>query len=374
MEDFLTMDNYDFEGKTVLLRVDINSPVEEGKVESSDRLIESSKTIKELVDKGGKVVILAHQGRKGEPDFIHLKQHAEILSDYVGKKVEYIDDIIGEKAIEKIKSLDNGEVILLDNVRFLLDEAVNKSPEEHKKSELVQSLAPLVDVFVNDAFSAAHRSHASIVGFATLMPSLVGRIMEREVKVIKGIIMTMEISKHDTFVMGGAKPKDPLDVMEHMLEEGTLENVLVSGIVGELFLISKGYDLGKVNLEFLNEKKYLDFLPQTKRLLEKYRDNIKMPVDVAIEVNGKRSEMSVEDLPVNTQILDIGSKTIQEYGKIINESVTVGMKGPTGVYEKQGFEYGTKMILETIKDSKSISLIGGGHTLSALSKLGIYRH
>jgi len=372
MKEFLTMDDVDFKNKTVLLRIDINSPVDKrGKIEVTERLTESAKTVKELSKKKAKVVVLAHQGRNGEPDFIPLRQHAMLLTKYVGKKVEYVDDIIGEKAKRKIKSLKMGEIILLDNVRFLEDETVNKSPKEHVKASLVQALAPLADVFVNDAFSAAHRSHASLVGFTTLLTSVAGRIMEREIKLIEGIITTMKISRHDTFVLGGAKPKEPLDIMEYMLENHTLETVLVSGIVGELFLIARGHKLGEPTMNFLDKKGYLEFLPQVKKLSKKYNKIIEIPVDVAVKVNGKRLEILVENLPINSQIMDIGSKTTENYSKIIKESVSIGMKGPAGVYEEKGFELGTKAILEAIAGSNGISLVGGGHTLSALAKLKI---
>jgi len=371
--DFLTMNDFNFKGKTTILRVDINSPYDEekGRIEVSERLVESAKTIKELSEKKAKVVVLAHQGRKGSPDFITLEQHANILSKLVGKKVKYVNDIIGEKAVNSIRSLKNGEIVLLENVRFLDEETIEKSPEEHSRGRLVMTLSPLADVFVNDAFSAAHRSHASLVGFTPVLPSVAGRIMEREVTLIKGIITTMKISKHDTFLLGGAKPEDPLNIMEYMLKQGTLENVLLSGIIGELFLIADGYELGKPTVDFLEEKGYLKCLPQVKKVLRKYRDNISMPIDVAIDVYGKRAEMNVEDLPISARIMDIGRKTLETYEKVISESVTVGMKGPPGVYEKRGFEVGTKIVLEAVGRSKAISLVGGGHTLSAMKKLGI---
>lgn len=372
-KNFSTLDDFNFKNKNVILRVDINSPYNEKtkKIETSDRLVESAKTIKELSKKGAKVVILAHQGRKGDPDFLPLKQHSRLLTKYVEKKVGYVNDIIGEKAVNKIKGLKKGQIILLDNVRFLEEEIKNKTPKEHSKSQLVQTLSPLADVFVNDAFSAAHRSHASIVGFTKVLSSVAGRTMEKEIKSIKKIITKMKISKHDTFVLGGTKPDEPLNVMGHMLKKRTLEKVLVCGVIGELFLIVNGYKLGRVNMNFLKKKGYLDYLPQVKKLWKKYKKNIEIPLDVAVEIKRKRKEFSVEELPKNSQIMDIGIETCVKYARIINESRNIAMKGPAGVYEKNEFDLGTRIILEVIANSNGFSLVGGGHTLSALKKFKI---
>lgn len=373
MKNFLTLDDFDFKNKTVLVRVDINVPydIKKKKVEMSDRLVEAAETIKELSNKKAKVAILAHQGRKGDDDFISLKQHAKLLTKIIKKKVEYVDDIVGKKTITKIKSLKSGQIILLDNVRFLKDEAVNKPPKEHAKSQLVKTLSPLADIFVNDAFSASHRSHASIVGFAKILPVVAGRTMERELITLRKIFVKMKISKHDTFVLGGAKPEDPLDIIEHMLEIKTLEKVLTGGIVGQLFLMVRGYDLGEATKNYMKEEGYLSYLRQAKRIWSKYKNRIETPVDLAIDVNGKRKEISIEELPTKYQILDIGKKTVENYSKIIKQSKTIVFKGPMGVYENDKFGIGTKLILKAITNSEGFSLVGGGHTLSAIEKFKI---
>ncbi|MBD3155151.1 MAG: phosphoglycerate kinase [Candidatus Aenigmarchaeota archaeon] len=372
MKNYRTIDDCDFKGKTTILRVDINSPVnKKGKVEVSDRSIEAAKTIRELSNKKAKLVVLAHQGRKGRDDFLPLKQHAKILTKYSKKKVKFIDDIIGKKAVKAVKSLKNGEIILLNNVRFLPDETEDKTPKQHSKSQLVRVLSPLADVFVNDAFSAAHRSHASMAGFTTILPSYIGRIMEKEIGSLEKIFTRMKISKHDTFILGGAKPEDPLEIMEHMLKAGTLEMVLVTGIVGNLFLIADGNNLGQKTVDFLEEKGYLKFLPQTKKIWKKYKKKIMIPMDLAEDFHSKRKEILVEDLPSKYQLMDIGTKTISKYTKIIKKSKNIVMKGPAGVYEDDKFAIGTKIILKAVKNSKGKSLIGGGHTLSALKKFRI---
>jgi phosphoglycerate kinase len=370
--EFLTLDEAKVANKTVLLRVDINVPYDEEKkqIQDSERIREHAKTIKELAEKGAKVVILAHQGRKGDPDFIHLDQHAKLLSNYVGKEVQFVDDIIGEKAIKKIKALKPGEILLLDNVRFLDEETEEKNSKQHAKSKLVQKLSKLADIFVNDAFSASHRSHASIVGFIEVLPSYAGRIMERELKSEEKALDPLGIN---VFVLGGAKPDDCLNIMDYMFKNrpGSIEKVLTCGTVGEIFLAAKGYDLGKETKEFFVKKGFDKLIEQAKILLEKYELEIELPIDVAFEENGMRKEISVKDLPVEKLLQDIGSETAKKYSEIIKSARTVVVKGPAGVYEKQGFELGTKLILEAIANSKAFSLIGGGDTLVAMEKLGI---
>jgi len=372
MPEYLTLDDVDVKDKTVLLRIDINVPydAETGKISDSDRLRDHAKTVRELSDKGAKLVVLAHQGRAGDPDFIHLDQHAKLLEKHVGKKVNFVDDIIGEKAKKEIKALRPGQILLLDNVRFLEDETQNKPPEEQAKSQIVRNLAPLADIFVNDAFSVAHRSQASVVGFTPVLISCAGRNMASEVGPLEGIFATMKMSKYDTFIVGGAKPDEPLDVASHVLREGTVEKVLTGGIIGQLFLMAKGIDLGAPG-EFIRKKGWDEYLPQTEELISKYGDKIETPVDLAVDANGERKEVQVEKLPTEYDALDIGSKTIEKYSKIIKESITIGVKGPMGVYEDDRFGIGTKKILEAVGESHAISLIGGGHTLNAVEKYGV---
>jgi phosphoglycerate kinase len=372
LKEFLTLDDVDVENKVVLVRVDINSPVDEKTKEvlDNERIREHSKTIKELAERGAKVVVLAHQGRKGDPDFVSLEQHAKLLEKYVGRKVEFVPDIIGEKAKQKIKSLKKGEILLLDNVRFLEEETKELSPEEHAKSNLVKELSKLAEIFVLDAFSASHRSHASIVGFAHVLPTYAGRVMEKELISQEKALNPLGMN---VFVLGGAKPDDCLNIIEYMFKNkpGSIEKVLTCGTVGEIFLLAKDHDLGKETKEFFEKKGFLSLVEQAKNLLKNYELEIELPVDVAFEENGKRKEIPVEKLPVEKLLLDIGKKTAKKYSSIIKSARTIVMKGPAGVYEKKGFEVGTKLLLKAIANSKAFSLIGGGDTLLAIEKLGI---
>jgi phosphoglycerate kinase len=366
------MDDVDVKGKVVLVRVDFNSPVdpETKKVLDDTRIrAHGETTIKELAEKSAKVVVLAHQGRKGDPDFIPLQQHAEILSKVLGKPVKFVDDVYGEKAKNAIKQLKNGEILVLNNVRNFPGETKEGTPEEHAKSELVQALAPLADIFINDAFAAAHRAHASIVGFTAVLPSVAGRIMERELKSLSRVLENPE--KPCVYVLGGAKADDSLEISKHVLDNGIADYVLTGGVVGHVFLAAKGYNLGEPNIKFLEEKKLLGLIPGIRGLLQKYSDKIKTPLDVAIEIEKKRKEISVEELPTNYPIYDIGVKTVENYAQIIRIARSIVLSGPMGVFENSEFMFGTKRIFEEIANSKAFSLAGGGHTIAALQELGL---
>ncbi|MFH1447641.1 MAG: phosphoglycerate kinase [Candidatus Micrarchaeota archaeon] len=371
--DFLTLDDVEVRGKRVLVRVDINCPVDKntGTISAGERIEGHSKTIGELAENGAKVVILAHQGRKGEYDYISLEQHAGMLSTYIGRKVRYVPDLFGEKARGAIDALKDGEILLLENTRFFEGETEEKSPEEHANGELVSSLAPLADYFVLDAFSAAHRSHASIVGFANVMKSVAGRVMEWEVKSIAKAIESPK--KPCVFIVGGAKPEDSLKIMDVWLEKGTMDQALVGGVMGNIMLIGKGYDIGKPSYEFLKRKNYLELVPKAKELLERYGEKIVIPTDVAVDSGGNREELGVDALPSKFLVKDIGENTATAYAAAIMTAGTVIINGPMGVSEEKEFEHGTRLVLEAIANSSAFSLAGGGHTIAAIDRLGIKR-
>ena len=369
MAKFLTMDDFDFKNKTALVRVDFNSNIDPKtkKILEAPRIrAHGETTIKELVKKGAKVVILAHQGRPGDPDFAPLKAHTEYLSKVLGKPVKYVDDLFGEKAQKAIKELKSGEVLVLENVRNYPDELKKGTPEEQAKSEFVQKLAPLADVFVNDAFSAAHRAQISVVGFTVVLPSVAGRIMERELKALTKAVENPE--KPCVYILGGAKADDALKISQYVLKNNIADQVLTGGVVGHLFLAAKGFDLGRPNMEFLQKKELMGFVPGIKALIGEYPERIEMPVDVAVEVDKKRKEISVKQLPTEYSIFDIGANTIEKYSKIIKNAKSIVFSGPVGVFENKEFEVGTKKIFEAIASSKAYSLIGGGDTVSAAEK------
>jgi phosphoglycerate kinase len=369
---FKTLDDIEAKGKTVLVRVDFNSPVDPQtkKVLDDTRIrAHGETTILELINKGAKVVILAHQGRPGDPDFIPLKQHVELLEKVLGKPVKYVDDLYGEPAKNAVSRLRNGEVLVLKNTRTYPDEQKSKTPEEHAKSEFVRALAPLADFFVIDAFSAAHRAHASVVGFSAVLPSVAGRIMERELRALSRVLENPE--KLCIFILGGAKADDSLEISKYVLGNNIADYVLTGGITGHLFLVATGIDLGKPNMELLEKQKVMGLIPGIKELMATYRGRVKVPIDVAVEDGGKRKELLVKSLPTEHPIFDIGKETIEEYAKIIMEAKSIVISGPPGVYERKPFLKGTKGVLEAVAESKAFSLVGGGHTVAAVHELGI---
>ena len=372
MAKYLTLDNVTLKDKVVLVRVDFNSPVdpETKKVLDDTRIrAHGETTIKELAGKGARVVVLAHQGRKGDPDFIPLKQHAEILSKVLGKPVKYVDDVFGEKAQRAIKGLKSGEILVLENVRTFSGETKEGAPEEHAKTEFVKTIAPLADLFVNDAFAAAHRAHVSMVGFTAFLPSAAGRIMERELKSLGRVLESPD--KPCVYILGGAKADDSLEISKYVLNNRIADFVLTGGVVGQVFLAAKGFDLGKPNMDFLNKKELMGLVPGIKELMQKYPDEIKTPKDVAVEVNGERKEMFVDKLPTDYSMFDIGAKTVEEYAKMVRKAKSIVVSGPMGVYENSKFIFGTKSVFEEIVKSKAFSLAGGGHTIAALQELGL---
>jgi phosphoglycerate kinase len=372
MPKFLTMDDFNLKDKIVLIRVDFNSPIDP----KTKRVLDDTRirahadaTIKELVRRGAKTVVLAHQGRPGEADFIPLNQHAELLGKALGKSVKYIDDVFGEMAQNAIKALKSGEVLVLGNVRGVPYEQNKGTPEEHSKTEFVKKLAPLADIFINDAFAAAHRAHVSMIGFTAVLPSAAGRIMERELKALGKVLEAPE--KPSVFVIGGAKGDDSLDISRYVLKNNIADNVLTGGVIGHIFLVAKGIDLGEPNMKFLEKKGLMSLVPGIKMLMKEYPGAIVVPVDLAIEVERKRKEITVDELPTDYPILDIGSGTGEKFGDIIMKAKTIVVSGPVGVFENPEFKAGSKMVLEAVAASKGFSLVGGGHTVAAVEKLGL---
>ena len=374
MPRILTIDDYSFKGKTALVRVDFNSPIDprtKGVLDNTRIKAHGESTIKELAMKGAKVVVLAHQGRPGDPDFTSLKEHAKILGEILSKPVQYADDLLGEKAQKAIQGLKNGEILVLDNVRSFADEQKKGTPDEHAKTELVKKLSPLANVFVNDAFAAAHRAHVSIVGFTSVLPSVAGRIMEREIKALSKVVNNPE--KPCVYVLGGAKADDALKISQYVLKNKIADHVLTGGVVGHLFLAAKGVDLGKPNMDFLEKKELTQFVPGIRELMKIYDKNIEVPLDLAVDANGKRVEISVDELPTKDPIFDIGAATVKKYSDILKGARSVVVSGPLGVFENKQFSFGTAKTFEAIASSKAFSLVGGGHSIAAVEELGLSR-
>ncbi len=367
--NFNTIDDFDLEDKTVLVRIDVNSPVDPGTgiILDDTRLKLHANTIRELAKKGARVVILAHQSRPGKNDFTTLSQHADALSDILNMRVKYVDSIFSTSAKQAIKDLKDHEILLLENVRFFSEESLSRSPEEQANTILVKELSPLIDYFVNDAFAAAHRSQASLVGFTVNTPSAAGRVMEKELTVIQDALDNVQ---HPcVFLLGGMKPDDSIDVMENVLSNGTADSILTTGIVANIVLWAAGVDIGQVNRDFIASRGYEDMVDKSKDLLERFGDKIKYPIDIAIDGDGERVDIDSGEIP-NESIFDIGVKTIDFYANEIRNAKTIFANGPAGVFEDPKFAMGTEDLVNAIANSNGFSLIGGGHIAAATASLG----
>ena len=361
---FKTLDDVDFVGKRVLIRVDMNCSVDPETKQITDisRIEAIQQTLQEL--RNSKVVLMAHQGRPGSDDFISLEQHTEALKD-LGFNASFIDDIFGEKAKEAISKVKDGEILVLQNVRYF-DGELKKAPAlEVAKEPLVQELFPLFDLFVNDAFGAAHRSQASLVGFTTVLPSVAGRLVEKEIRTLTSATAT---DRHPwTLVLGGSKVEDKVKTLNRLLSTGRVDNAVLGGLVGTLFLIAAE----KVSETYSKPIKGFESAIETAReLLKEYPDVLVLPEDAAVEHNNTRRDCGFDKMN-NDPFLDIGPKTTNKYVKLITESAVVFANGPMGYFEKEAFAKGTSDILDAIADCKGITVVGGGHMGAMAKKMSL---
>lgn len=370
LTDILSLDDFNFDGKTVLLRLDLNSPLDPDTKEFLDdrRFLSHKQTIDELMGKNTKIVIIAHQGRPGENDFVSLVNHAKKLAEVIEHEIEYIDSGFGKGAREAIHAMKVGDIIMLENTRFFAEEILKRPADVQAKTIFVKKLSQLVDVFVNDAFAVAHRSQPSVVGFPMVLPAVAGRLMEKEVTTILG---TLENPKKPvTFILGGTKADDSIKVARKALEHNDC-TILTGGIVGNIFLAAKGYRLGEPSIEFIRGKKVADQIAVARKILADLGNKIVTPSDIAIDRKGERVEIPVGDLPQTYRIVDIGKETVKEYEEIIKKSGTIFANGALGVFEEKNFAYGTESIINAIADSTAFSVIGGGHTVAAARQLNV---
>jgi len=370
-----TLDEFDVAGKTVLCRVDINQPVDRktDTLKSIARIRACVPTVLELAEKGAKVVLLAHQGSDIEyKNFYCTRPHAAVLQELLGRPVRWIDDVCGPSARSAIRELAPGEILLLDNVRFVSEEQtlfemkLKLTHEEQAKTQLVEKLAPLADLYVCDAFAAAHRDQPSLCGFEQVLPSAMGRLFEKEYCVISQL---MESPEHPClFVLGGAKISDAFLMLETVLSNGTADQVLTGGLVANILLAAKGDPIGRGSLEYIQKSNYGEYVELAKSLYEKYADRIVLPKDLAGAPDGERVEYLLSDLPEDFTALDIGSETAGDYCARIASAKTVFVNGPMGVFEQQSTEYGTKTIFEALGSTDAYTVVGGGDSVTAATK------
>ena len=370
-KDFNTLEDFNFKDRTVLLRVDINCPLDKKtlKILNDARIRSIVPTVRELTGKMAKVVIMAHQSRKGMWDFIDLGQHAVLLSKSLNAPVRYVNDIIGEEAKKAISEMGPGDVILLGNVREMACESVSADMVEHSEADLVTELIPFIDYYVCDAFGTSHRSQCSLVGFPVKVPSASGRLMARELYALKTILENPK--RPSVFILGGAKFGDVPYMIDNVLNSGTADTVMVVGLAGNAFLLARGVDIGEASSKVLADELTEENFQKARDVLAKHGPKVLLPVDVAVERDGKRVCVNTGDMPTAEPALDIGDLSIDKFRKVILSSKTSFMSGPAGMFEKPGFEVGTKQIMTAMVESKGLSVLGGGHTAGAAEKFGL---
>ena len=361
---FLTIDDFDFKGKTVFLRVDMNCPIDPETLEISGtkRIEETIETIDSL--NNAKIVIASHQGRVGNKDYTGMENHAKVLEKMLGRNVIYVSDVMGAAAQDQIKKLDDGEILLLDNLRLCAEENYEFSGSDAAKTIMVRRLSKLLDFCVLDSFPSAHRAHPSIVGFPYMLPSCAGRLVEKEVKKLDEI-MSITKAPH-VLVLGGKKVEDRLEAIRLLIENGRADHVLLTGLIANVFLRAQGRIRSSLRI-----KREDEIVAKAHTLIGKFPDVFSTPVDVAIERNEKRVELDIRELNKDDEIYDLGPKTIEHYSKIISGAGTVFISGPAGFFEKENFGYGTKALLENVANSMATTIVSGGHLTSALKKFGL---
>ncbi|MDJ1434588.1 phosphoglycerate kinase [Halostagnicola sp. A-GB9-2] len=363
MTSFPTIDDLD-PRQRLLVRIDVNAPVEDGVVQDDRRFARHAETIRELLADDHAIALLAHQGRPGRATFVSLEQHAAILADHLGQSVEFVADTYGDEALSSIEHLEHGDVLLLENVRMCEGELPEEEPDVKAETKLVRTLATSFDAYVNDAYATAHRSHASIVGFPLVTDAYAGRVMEQEYRE-NTAIRDREFDGTVTMILGGTKAEDTIPVVEQLAD--VVDQFCLGGVIGELFLRADGHDLGyDVDGMDLFDHQWANHSETIERTLEAHRDRLVLPTDLAYEDDDNRVEVLVEGIVKDTSYLDIGSETIDRYTNLVSTSDAVYVKGAVGVFEDERFADGTVAILSTIADTDCFSVVGGGDTAHSI--------
>ncbi|CAM3920076.1 phosphoglycerate kinase [Mesobacillus thioparans] len=358
-----TVKDVDVKGKVVFCRVDFNVPMKDGQVTDETRIRAALPTIQYLVDQGAKVLLASHLGRpKGQAvEELRLTPVAKRLSELLGKDVKKTDEAYGESVKSEIDSMNEGDVLLLENVRFY-------PGEEKNDPELAKAFAELADVYVNDAFGAAHRAHASTEGIAKYIPAVSGFLMEKELEVLGKALSNPE--RPFTAIIGGAKVKDKIGVIDNLLEQ--VDNLIIGGGLAYTFVKAQGHEVGKSLLEE-------DKIELAKGFMEKAKAkgvNFYMPVDAIVaddfSADANTKVVAIEEIPADWEALDIGPKTAETYRDVIQKSKLVIWNGPMGVFEIDKFAEGTKAVAQALADANdTYSVIGGGDSAAAVEKFGL---
>jgi len=360
----MTVRDIEVNNKRVLVRVDFNVPLDEGTgvITDDSRIRAVLPTIKYLTDRGAKVILCSHLGRpKGKVvDKLRLAVVAQRLSQILGRQVKSTKDCIGSDVEEAVEKLKNGNVLLLENVRF-------HPEEEGNDASFAQALARLADIYVNDAFGAAHRSHASIVGITKYLPSVAGLLLEKEIEVLGSIL---DHPAHPfAALLGGAKVSDKIGMIENII--GKVDYILIGGGMAATFFKAKSYEVGLS----LVEKDMLDLVARLMQDTAKRGVRLLLPVDVVVadglSPEAKVSTVAIENISPRLKIVDIGPRTIKDFSEELQRCQTVFWNGPMGIYEVPRFARGTQAMAERLAGLDATTVIGGGSTAEVVTKSGL---
>ena len=366
MSDFRTLDDVSFQGKRVLLRVDLNVPMEDGKVTDKTRIERVAGTIREIAGKGGRVVLLAHFGRpKGKRvESESLAPVAEAVAKVLDRKVAFAEDCIGAAAKQAVDALDDGEIVLLENTRF-------HAGEEKNDPEFAKALAENGDLYVNDAFSAAHRAHASTEGIARLLPACAGRAMQKELEALtRGL---EKPTRPLCAIVGGAKVSTKIDLLENLV--GKVDKLVIGGGMANTFLHAKGVAIGKSLAE-------RDLAETARKIMARAQETgceIVLPVDAAVAKEFKAGAASnvhmIDTIPEDGMILDLGPASVERVKAAISDSRTIVWNGPLGAFEIKPFDKGTvdaaRYAARRTEAKAIVTVAGGGDTVAALNHAGV---
>ena len=374
MEGVLSLDDVDLFGRTVLYRVDVNSPLEpsSGKLLDDGRLRAIVPSLSRL--ESSRVVILSHQSRPGKSDFTNTSRHCDRLSEILGKPIKFVPDVCGDVALQEIEKMSKGEIIFLDNVRSN-DEEYGKMYESNKQTEsaeIVSRLAGVSDVYVTDAFAAAHRRSPTLTGFTNSIPCIAGKLMESEIRSLR--VALNDPPRPYLAILGGAKCDDSVRVAQNLLSKDKIDKISFVGVTGNLMLWISGQDIGERNKVFIKKTlggQFESAWELGEEIISKHSELVLLPIDIAVESNGKRVPLSIEDLPSEDPIYDIGIETLRNLGPIVKEAGCILWNGPASYFEKPEFAFGTIEILNMCTETDAMTIIGGGHTSALVNSRGV---